>query len=364
MRVVLYGEGDEEGSGAWCYAETLRDLGHEVRVFGDRTVLESYERSLPLRVLRGLSLEPWPPHRERHARELMRLVRRFRPSVVIVLKGLLLGAEDIRAMKDLGAWTVNVNHDDFFSRNPHNWSRRQRGAIPEYDFIFTTREVNVEEVRPLNPRVEFFPFAYYPRIHRPVPVEASEREAFTSDVVFVGTWERERCGLLEELVRRVPARYAIWGTQWERVSPGSPLVPHVRRRQVIMDDMAKALGGAKIALAFLRKENRDDYTQRSFEIPACGGVLVGERTERHRRFYQEGVEAEFFAPDSVTELEEKVVSLLADAPRRESMRTLGREALLRQRHTYRDRLELLFSRHEANENRAQGASAGQKPQAV
>jgi spore maturation protein CgeB len=105
-----------------------------------------------------------------------------------------------------------------------------------------------------------------------------------------------------------------------------------------MDDQCKAIGGAKIALAFLRKLNRDDYTQRTFEIPACGGLLLAERTARHASFYREGIEAEFFDPSKPDELVRKVRELLADGERRRAIREAGRRALERGHHTYSDRL--------------------------
>jgi spore maturation protein CgeB len=109
-----------------------------------------------------------------------------------------------------------------------------------------------------------------------------------------------------------------------------------------MAEMAKAIGGAKISLAFLRKENRDDYTQRTFEIPACGGVLLAERTARHLDFYQEGVEAEFFDANSNDDLVSKALFLLKNDVHREKLRGAGRAALLRQQHTYEDRVARLI----------------------
>jgi spore maturation protein CgeB len=273
------------------------------------------------------------------------MAQRERPDIVIVLKGLALGPGDVNALRATGAWVVNINHDDFFSANRNNWSPLQRRAIPHYDFVFTTREVNVGEIRPLNPNVEFLGFAYYPRIHRPVSIGEHERDLWAVDVVFVGTWERERWRMLEHLVREVPARYAIWGNQWERVGPTSLLRPYLRCKEVVMDDMAKALGSAKLALGFLRKDNRDDYTQRTFEIPACGGVFVGERTARHAAYYREGTEATFFDPSKPGSLAQIVRGLLGDDAKRESLRRAGRDALLRQKHTYADRLARLLELH-------------------
>jgi spore maturation protein CgeB len=244
-------------------------------------------------------------------------------------------------MRAAGAFVTNINHDDFFSMNPNNRSPLQRAALPFYDFVFVTREVNVAEVAPINPHVEFFPFAYHPKFHRPVAIPP----AFDTDVVFVGTWEAERCHLLEQLVQRVPARYAIWGSHWSGAGKNSPLRPYLIGRDALLDDQCRALGGAKISLAFLRKLNRDDYTQRTFEIPACGGLLLAERTARHASFYREGIEAEFFDPQSPEELIEKVRSLLADPARRQAIRDAGKQALERQHHTYRDRLERLLQIH-------------------
>jgi spore maturation protein CgeB len=342
MKCLLYGEATSPGSGAWCYAETLREMGHEVFVFNENNKLDRYAKRLIPRAYHKITGKLWEAHRRLHVTALHETVRREQPEIIIILKGLYITPEDVYAMRASGAWVVNINHDDFFSQNNNNWSVIQRGAIPAYNHIFTTRLVNVEEVRPHNTNVEFFPFAYYPRIHRPVPIPKSEQKRWNVDVVFIGTWERERCQLLEYLVTRVPARYAIYGSQWDKVRRRSPLKPFLHRKTIVMDDMAKAISGAQLSLAFLRKENRDDYTQRTFEIPACGGVLLAERTPMHKTIYKEGKEAEFFDPTSPNELTQKVSRLLDDKQHQEALRRKGRAALLQQRHTYRDRMDYLL----------------------
>jgi spore maturation protein CgeB len=345
-RVFLYGDSHIRASGGWCYAEAFRELGAEVHALPDDAGLEGYERSLPLKVFRRLWRRPLERHRRAHVARLLDAVRGSRAELIVVLRGLLLGRADVAALRALGAVVVIVNHDDFFSRTPSNRSSRQLEALPEYDRVFATRRVNVGEVAPINPRVEFFTFAYHPPLHRIVPMSDEERARWASDVLFVGTWEDERARLLEHLAATVPARYAIYGNQWERLSRRSPLRPFTAGRAAVGDDMAKAIAASKIALGFLRKRNRDDYTQRSFEIPACGGVLLAERTERHREIFEEGKEVELFDPGDPAELVAKVRRLLDDSAHRERLRAAGLAAVLRGAYTYRDRARQLLEGYE------------------
>ena len=63
---------------------------------------------------------------------------------------------------------------------------------------------------------------------------------------------------------------------------------------VIGDDYRKTICSSKIVLGFLRKVNADTQTSRTFEIPACGGFMLMERTENQQRLFEEGKEAEYF----------------------------------------------------------------------
>ena len=352
---MVYGQIDSAGSGAWCYTNALRQCGFDVATFNHLTELSCYTRFV-WRVIRKVNGGVLGWHRERHQQNLRSAARSFNPDVIIILKGLHISRECVAELRQGGAWVILINHDDFFSRNPNTWSMTQRQALPVYDYIFTTREVNVKELVPFNRHVGFLMFAYEPLIHRPVSIGAEEREKWDADVVFVGGWERERASFIEALMSEVPGTYAIHGDRWKKVGRLSPIRNAVRSSGVFVDDMAKAIGGAKIALGFLRKENRDEYTQRTFEIPACGGVLVAERTGRHRSLYRESVEAEFFDPGHPSELCTVVRKLLNNPEHREMMRCSGRAALLRQNHTYQDRIVQIMDVYKARMTLNRGGS--------
>ncbi len=347
MKILIYGECGDYGTGAWCYAQTLIQMGHDVQWFHPYTGVEKYLHSLFWKVIRKFNQRNiLKKHLEYHNKLFIEKAHVHQPEIIIILKGLFIPGHTIVELKKMGAWVVNINHDDFFSLNPNNRSEVQLNAIPFYHHIFTTREVNVKELLPYNKNTTFFPFAYYPKIHRIIDLPESESNFWRNDVLFVGTWEKERAKLLEKLVIEVPADYAIYGTQWQKVSKSSPLYPYLKFKPLIGDEMAIAIRYAKMSLGFLRKENRDDYTQRTFEIPACGGLLLAERTDRHKEFYREGVEAVFFDAGSEKDLIEQVKGLLHSSGKCEEIKKAGYERLLTDGHTYKHRLTKLIDFYE------------------
>src|SRR5262249_32018444 len=76
------------------------------------------------------------------------------------------------------------------------------------------------------------------------------------------------------------------------------------REGVLGHVYANVLRESRVNLGFVSSSNLDEYTMRTFEIPACGAFMLAERTPTHLELFREGVEAEFF--DSVSECAEKI----------------------------------------------------------
>ena len=93
------------------------------------------------------------------------------------------------------------------------------------------------------------------------------------------------------------------------------------------DEYPVALSAAKICLGLLSKRFPETLTTRSFEIPACGTFLLGERTDDHCALFEEGVEAEFFA--SAEELTDKLRYYLSNPSQRAQIAAAGRERFVR-----------------------------------
>lgn len=243
-------------------------------------------------------------------------------QVLWLEKALSLSSDMIRAFKAGGRdrKIVIYHPDDFASR--FNWSKHYNRLNREIDLIVTTKSYNVAEYNALGfDNVLFVNQSFDPIEHRPPPghVAAGPRAKFSYDVGFIGGFERDRCGLICELARRgVPV--SIAGSFWDRAGklPDNVKVDH---GDLGAGDYAERIFLTKINLAFLRKQNRDLQTTRSFEIPASGGFMLSERTEELTSLFDPGIEAEFFA--NIDELHEKCVRYLADSASRETIAERG-----------------------------------------
>jgi len=99
--------------------------------------------------------------------------------------------------------------------------------------------------------------------------------------------------------------------------------------------MGKAIQSNSISLGLLNRQNRDLQTSRSFEIPACGGFMLAERTEEHRLYFEEDREAAYFG--SWDELIQKLRFYAAHERPRTEIAMAGYRRCLRSSYRYVDR---------------------------
>ncbi len=244
-------------------------------------------------------------------------------DVVWVEKALCLRPETLRKVRDghpQGRFAF-FSEDDMFAR--HNQSAYFRQCLPLYDVVFTTKSHNADpqELPALGARrVQYLRKSYDPRFHRPVDVSASQRRELGAKVGFVGTFEEPRARQLEFLAKH-GVEVRVFGNGWLSWIGRHPRLC-IEGRAVVGEDYIRCLSATDINLGFLRKRNRDQHTDRSVEIPACGAFLLAERSAEHQEMFVEGTEAEFFS--SPQELLEKVRFYLASPERRQQLAVAGR----------------------------------------
>src|SRR5262249_17469298 len=164
-------------------------------------------------------------------------------------------------------------------------------------------------------------------------------QRFHSDVCFVGHHEthyRHRIRAAAELGTDL----AVWG-KWQGASRGRPWLKHVVRGDGVWDeDYVAALNTKRIGLGLLTRLAPDQSTTRTFEIPACGALLLAERTEEHLDLFEEGVEAEFFDGDA--EMQEKIRWYLSHEDERKLVADRGMRRVSEGGYSHTDRLRPVF----------------------
>lgn len=215
---------------------------------------------------------------------------------------------------------ASYNHDDFSGpkfgapvpKSHHRLWRLFLDCAPVIDIHFVKRQSNIVHLKTLGVNCSFImPMWFDPQLHRPVEITKDEENKFQTDVVFVGHYEPDGREHSIRALMNVGIKMKIWGgSYWSRQVLGNIYDRLYPIRPALGDDYAKALCGAKICLSFLSKMNRDTYTRRCFEIPACGRLLLSERTDDLLNMFKENEEACFFSSDK--ELVEKVHWLLVN----------------------------------------------------
>lgn len=281
--------------------------------------------------------------------------RDFRPDIVWGEKQEYLHAYTVRALRGMGARLVHFTPDPYFSLY---WKRTRLmdEAMGEFDVLVYCKQYERAAYEALGKPLLYMPLGYCDEVHRPL---TSDDPSWSCAVGFLGGWEPRR----ERLLHAVAASgvdLKIWGGYWDFLRDGKwTLRRHIILRQlagedqwrihrddvlartwrgneVYADDYARALTGSRIGLGFLRKVVPDQHTTRSFEIPACGSLLLADRTGEHRGFFEEGKEAEFF--DSPGELLEKLRYYVAHEDARQRMAEAGRRRCIESGYDYVSRL--------------------------
>jgi spore maturation protein CgeB len=313
------------------FVDAADAMGYESLFVDEAPYLRPLETSLAHKIGYRL-LHRRPPARWRYNRDLLAAARRFRPDLAVVVKGAYIMPATLRRIKEAsGAVLVNYATDDPFSRA--NATPDLLAGIPEYDVYACTKTAIMDDVRRAGGRTVIHTMVgYNPSIHFPEPpATAEEARRFAADVVLVGGADRDRLHDLEPLLAARDISLALYGGYWSR----DPRFRPYARGFVMGRDYRLALGGARIALCLVRRANRDQHSMRSFEIPACGAFMLGERTGEHLAVFREGEDAAFF--DSPAEMLEKIRYYLAHDDERRHIAESGHARVTAGGHTYRDR---------------------------
>jgi len=336
-------------------AQALTTLGHRVERFAWHTYFQPTRRPTPgLAALNRLNYSVQNkyllgPQFQAVNHDLIARTIQTQPDVLFVYRGTHITAATLRAIKRAcpQAILVGYNNDDPFSPHQPHWAWRHFvQAIPEYDLTLAYRQHNLDDFRgACAQRVELLRSWFVPEANHPVTLSLEDRARFECDVVFIGHNEPDgRLELLEEIARhqfnlRLFGPYKGFGENgWFPSIDNSPLLRHLAPVSLVWgEDYNKALCGAKVALCFLSRRNRDTYTRRCFEIPATRTMLLSEYTEDLATLYEEDREVDFFR--SKEELVSKLCRYVQDDVLRQTVADAGYRRVWKDGHDVVSRMQ-------------------------
>jgi spore maturation protein CgeB len=259
-----------------------------------------------------------------------------RPSLVIATGFAPLHAEALRQIGDLGIKLANFLTDDPW--NPAQAVPWFVQALPHYDYVFSPRLSNMQDLRAAGCRhVEYLPFAYAPDVHFPESIGEDERREMESDIIFAGGGDADRAPYVTAL-REAGFRIALYGECWDRY-PGTR---SLSRGLIGLEGLRKAMAAARLALCLVRRNNRDGHCMRSFEAPAFGACPLMERTDEHGALFGTGDRAVVAYFDDIPDMIRQARRLLADEPERRRLAAAAHAAIAGGGHTYSHRLSRIL----------------------
>ncbi len=264
------------------------------------------------------------PEVARFNRDLLRTAREHRPDILWCDKALFLQPKTLERFRELGIPTVSYMIDNFFGpRRDPGW-RLYAKTLPYFDLHCTQRDSNVRDYLAAGARdVIKIQTAFEPTVHFPadVPFTDAQRDRGVS---FIGTSYDQRGAILSRMAEDgLPIVISGGEQHWRRALTPAAFTALYREGELYNERYRSAIWRSRINLSFLTHSNADEFVHKSFEITACGGFLLAERTPGHLERFVEDEEAVFF--NGYDELVEKVRRYLPDEAARNRIALAGQK---------------------------------------
>lgn len=334
--VVLPMYGGSLPIGMYC-AQTLREMGHSVRVFDSPKLYRAYTglRELDLSPVRVSGLEN--SFLKFVSQAIWSMIQEQEPQMVLALAQAPLDSSLLKRLRQVGIPSIMWFVEDY--RVFGYW----RNFAPYYDaFAVIQKQPFLDELTAIGQKHAFYlPLAAKPDLHKPLELSEKEKKEFGSDISFMGA------GYPNRRIAFVPLAgkdFKIWGAEWEDAGPLSKNVQQEGRR-ISPEEGVKIYNASKIninlhsSIDVNKLVNGGDFVNpRTFELGAIGAFQLVD----HRSLM-----TELFAPDELatfTNIDEFYAAIghfLKHPEERQKFAQKARERVLRE-HTYLQRMNVLL----------------------
>jgi len=270
---------------------------------------------------------------------------------ILVFKGMHLKASTVNFLCSLGKPVYNFYPDVSFTDH----GSYIPDALRYYDAVFTTKyfhgkkEIDAFQIK----EIVYVRHGFDPEVHRPLKLTPAQMEVYGCDVSFIGCWSPEKERVLSHIItHRSNLKVVVYGIGWKyahtnfKKALGENLKPGA-----FGDELAIIHNASKINLGLLsraagNKNVSDQTTVRTFQIPACGSVMLHEDTEEVRYYFK--IDKEIMLFNNEYDLLQKIDKLLNDDILRESLKLQGYERCLKEPYDYSYAANIIIKKFETD----------------
>jgi spore maturation protein CgeB len=262
-------------------------------------------------------------------------IKQTMPEIAIITGGHRITASTVGKINQAGIksvlWTIDPPREFNLILKP--------ASFYKYIFCQGTEAVDILKENGI-PNAQWIPMACDPGIHKPVNVSDEEKKKFGSDIVFVGSYYKNRADLFRDLI---DFDLGIWGPGWERLEENDPLRKCVKGGSVIPEDFNKIYSAAKINIISHYQDGVTRCYQASpkvFESLAARCFVLVDRQKDVFSLFRDKTHLVGF--DGAVDLRGKILHYLGHEEERRLVADGGYRAVL-ENHTYVHRIEKVLS---------------------
>ncbi len=303
--------------GKQCYSSFVRE-GHETRYFNYR-MLQGHRFGLTNRILNYM---------------IIRLCARFKPDLVLTVKGESLLPGTINAVRKQGAYAVNWMLDEPTGKY---YPSGKVSNLDEYDQVFSFDRSYIQLIKRLGaPKVDFLPSAVDETLYTE-QIPLGQRN-YICDISFIGTYWPER----EKLLNAVAGKnLRIYGPGWnKKLAADSPLRSKLQRKIIEGPAACRYFNLSRINVNLTHKQAVDGgINLRIPEILATRSFLMTNELKGLSDLFVPGKELVTYS--SPEDFARKVERYLKDPAARDAIAEAGYRKLLA-KHTVTHRIRTML----------------------
>ncbi len=317
------------------YAKHLSVFGNAVEIYPIQDLfLSYYTSSLFNKIVFRLGLSSIYAQLQKAT---VSFVAEYKPSHIIVFKGMELLPATLYYWKSKGIKLINYNPD-----NPFLFSGRGSGnenvskSISLFDLYCSYDSTIVKKLKDKGVKSALIPFGFE---LEEVEYKKIENTPEVNCVCFLGNPDKERAKFINSLLDHHIA-IDLYGYVWHKFVKSNTNLVQIYD-PVYGTEFWKTLRKYSVQLNLMRIHNVNSHNMRSFDIPGVGGIMLAPKTKDHALYFKENVEVFLF--ENIDDCVGKINFLLnCDATKRELIRTNSRNISVKN-YTYQNRVAQLNS---------------------